>query len=31
MQAMHGRLGDPGSSEALQHGITDAPWDAERV
>ncbi len=31
MQAMHGRLGDPGSYEALQHFITDAPWDAERV
>jgi SRSO17 transposase len=31
MQAMHGRLGDPGSSEALQHFITDSPWDAERV
>jgi SRSO17 transposase len=31
MQAMHGRLGDPGSYEALQHFITDSPWDAERV
>ena len=30
-QAMHGRLGDPGSYEALQHFITDSPWDAERV
>src|SRR3989304_2734173 len=30
MQAMHGRLGDPGSYEALQHFITDSPWDAER-
>jgi SRSO17 transposase len=28
MQAMHGRLGDPGSYEALQHFITDSPWDA---
>ena len=31
MQAMHGRLGDPGSYEALQHFITDSPWDAERM
>jgi SRSO17 transposase len=31
MQAMHGRLGEPGSYEALQHFITDSPWDAERV
>lgn len=31
MQAMHGRLGDPGSYEALQHFITDSPWCAERV
>ena len=31
MQAMHGRLGDPRSYEALQHFITDSPWDAERV
>ena len=31
MQAMHGRLGDPGSYEALQHFITDSPWDAEQV
>ena len=30
-QAMHGRLGDPGSDEALLHFITDSPWDAERV
>jgi SRSO17 transposase len=29
MQAMHGRLGDPGSYEALQHFITDSPWEAE--
>ena len=28
---MHGRLGDPGSDEALLHFITDSPWDAERV
>ena len=31
MQAMHGRLSDPGSYEALQHFITDSPWDAERL
>lgn len=29
MQAMHGRLSDPGSYEALQHFITDSPWEAE--
>lgn len=28
MQAMHGRLGDPSSYEALQHFITDSPWEA---
>jgi SRSO17 transposase len=28
MQAMHGRLSAPGSYEALQHFITDSPWDA---
>lgn len=31
MQAMHGRLSDPISYEALQHFITDSPWDAARV
>jgi SRSO17 transposase len=31
MQAMHGRLSDPVSYEALQHFITDSPWDAARV
>jgi SRSO17 transposase len=31
MQAMHGRLSDPGSYQALQHFITDSPWDATRV
>jgi len=31
MQAMHGRLSDPISYEALQHFITDSPWDSERV
>lgn len=29
MQAMHGRLSDPVSYQALQHFITDAPWEAE--
>ena len=28
MQAMHGRLSDPGSYGALQHFITDSPWEA---
>jgi SRSO17 transposase len=28
MQAMHGRLSDPISYEALQHFITDSPWEA---
>lgn len=31
MQAMHGRLSDPGSYEALQHFITDSPWEAEAL
>lgn len=31
MQAMHGRLSDPVSYQALQHFITDSPWDAQRV
>jgi len=31
MQAMHGRLSDPSSYQALQHFITDSPWDAMRV
>jgi SRSO17 transposase len=31
MQAMHGRLSDPVSYQALQHFITDSPWDAERL
>jgi SRSO17 transposase len=26
MQAMHGRLSDPGTYQALQHFITDSPW-----
>jgi len=28
MQAMHGRLSDPASYEALQHFLTDSPWEA---
>jgi SRSO17 transposase len=31
MQAMHGRLSDPGQYQALQHFITHSPWDATRV
>ena len=31
MQAMHGRLSDPGTYQALQHFITDSPWDATRA
>jgi SRSO17 transposase len=31
MQAMHGRLSDPGQYQALQHFITHSPWDAPRV
>lgn len=31
MQAMHGRLSDPGDYQALQHFITHSPWDAARV
>ena len=31
MQAMHGRLSDPASYQALQHFITDSPWEAARV
>ena len=28
IQAMHGRLSDPVSYQALQHFITDSPWEA---
>ena len=28
MQAMHGRLSDPGTYQALQHFITDSPWSS---
>jgi SRSO17 transposase len=31
MQAMHGRLSDPGQYQALQHFITHSPWDAAHV
>ena len=31
MQAMHGRLIDPGSYQGLQHFITHSPWNAGRV
>jgi len=31
MQAMHGRLSDPVSYQALQHFITDSPWEAARM
>lgn len=31
MQAMHGRLSDPTSYQALQHFVTHSPWSAERV
>ena len=31
MEAMHGRLSDPGHYQALQHFITHSPWDATRV
>ncbi len=31
MQAMHGRLSDPISYQALQHFITDSPWEAGRL
>ena len=31
MQAMHGRLSDPGSYQALQHFITHSTWDPRPV
>jgi SRSO17 transposase len=31
MQAMHGRLSEPGTYQALQHFITHSPWDARRL
>ena len=30
MQAMHGRLSDAGTYQALQHFITDSPWSTRR-
>ena len=31
MQAMHGRLSDAGTYQALQHFITDSPWSTAAV
>jgi SRSO17 transposase len=31
MEAMWARLSDPGSYQALQHFISHAPWEAERL
>ena len=31
MSAMLERVSDPGTYQAFQHFITDAPWSAERV
>ena len=31
MEAMLARVTDPGSYQAFQHFITDAPWSADRV
>jgi SRSO17 transposase len=31
MRAMHGRLSDPITYDALQHFITHSPWSADRV
>ena len=31
MQAMHGRLSDPATYQALQHFVTHSPWEAERL
>jgi len=31
MQAMHGRLSEPGTYQSLQHFITHSPWNAGRV
>ena len=31
MQAMHGRLSDPISYQALQQFITDSPWETGKV
>ena len=31
MQAMHGRLSDPATYQALQHFVTHAPWEADTL
>jgi SRSO17 transposase len=31
MQAMHGRLSDPSTYQALQHFVTHAPWEADTL
>ena len=31
MQAMHGRLSDPATYQALQHFVTHAPWEADAL
>lgn len=31
IQAMHGRLSDPGTYQALQHFVTHSPWEAARL
>jgi len=31
MQAMHGRLSDPATYQALQHFVTDSPWEADAL
>ena len=31
MQAMHGRLSDAATYQALQHFVTHAPWEADRL
>ena len=31
MQAMHGRLSEPATYQALQHFVTHSPWDAEAL
>lgn len=31
MQAMHGRLSDPATYQALQHFVTHSPWEAETL
>ena len=31
MQAMHGRLSDPATYQALQHFVTHSPWEADAL